>query len=203
MLAGGLLHALLSLGMSGLQGAAHFLFQVGDGAQGDRHLKHGFADFLDAAFAHVGTAAEIAQSRTQAWADAVAAEFFGDRGMGNLATAGAGAAVPLVFGDYGSDFGKFGVLVPGGLGVVWSGFFGQRRLAVGAGDRHDDNGMLDALGRQANAGVAVMSGLSPGFAAGRFFVDRLGGVRRIGGRRYRGVGCIPPGAFPKLAALGL
>lgn len=109
----------------------------------------------------------------------------------------------LVFGDDGGDLGKFGVLVPAGFGIVGAGLFRQRRLAVLASDRHKGDDVLDAFGRQALAAAARMSGLSPGLSAARFLGDRLGGVRRIGGRRNRGVGRIPPGAFPKRAVLGL
>src|ERR1022692_523152 len=48
-----------------------------------------------------------------------------------------------------------------------------------------------------------MSGLAAAFAAGGFLDGRLGSARRIGGGGNRGVGRIPPGAFPKFAVLGL
>ena len=56
----GLLHHLLGLGVSGLQSRAHLLFEIGDFAQGDRHLENGFTNFFNAAFADVRTCAEIA-----------------------------------------------------------------------------------------------------------------------------------------------
>src|ERR1019366_8773509 len=48
-----------------------------------------------------------------------------------------------------------------------------------------------------------MSGLSAGLSAGGLFGAWLGSVGRIGGRRNRGVGGIPPGALAKFADLGL
>src|ERR1035438_513356 len=63
--------------------------------------------------------------------------------------------------------------------------------------------MLDTLGWQAKALMAFMPRLATAFAAGGFLGGWLGGVRRIGGGWNRGVGRIPPGAFPKLAVLGL
>ena len=41
------------------------------------------------------------------------------------------------------------------------------------------------------------------FASGRLLLGKLGGVRRIAGRRHRGVGTIPPDALAKLLVLGL
>src|ERR1019366_9145638 len=105
---------LLSFGVSGLQSVAHFLFEVADGTQGDRHLENGFADFLDAAFADVGAAAEVAQGSAQTWTNALAAEFLGDQSAVEVATTSTGAGVPLVLGDDGGRLGKFGVLVAGG-----------------------------------------------------------------------------------------
>src|ERR1700722_10933079 len=94
-----LLHRLLSFGVSGLQRAAPFLFEVGDGAQGNRHLENGFANFLDAAFADVGVAAEIAQGGGQTWTNGMAPKSLGDQSVVEVATASTGAEVPLELGD--------------------------------------------------------------------------------------------------------
>jgi hypothetical protein len=55
-----LLHGMLGFGVSGMQSVAHFLFEVTDGPQGDGHLENGLTDFLNAAFADVRAAAEVA-----------------------------------------------------------------------------------------------------------------------------------------------
>src|ERR1019366_9470659 len=48
-----------------------------------------------------------------------------------------------------------------------------------------------------------MSGLSAGLSAGGLFGAWFGGLGRVGDRRNRGVGSIPPGALAKFADLGL
>src|ERR1039457_914983 len=188
MLDGSLLHSFLGFGVSGLSGSAHFLFEVGDGTQRYRHLANRFADFLDATFADVRAAAKVAQGRAQPWTNGVTTEFLGDLLAIDVAAASTGACVPLVLGDDGRRFGKFGILVPGGLGIVGSGFFRQRRFTVFAEEGHKGNRMLDTFGWQAKALMAFMSRLAAAFAAGGFLGGWLGGVRRVGGGWNRGVG---------------
>ena len=167
------------------QGGTRLRFERDDGAQGDRHLEDGLDDLFHAASADVMTAAEVRHHRGQARPDDMGADLRGDRGTIEVATAGAGARVPLVLGDDGRQLGEFGDLMPGRLGVARPRLGGQRSLAVGADRghiRHDD---LDPLWREAMAMMSGMPRLAARFPPRGCLDDRLGRPRRIG-RRGRG-----------------
>lgn len=80
------------------QGSAHFLFQVTDRAQGDRHAQDRLDKFLDAPPAGVQDAAKKRQRGTQARTTDLVADLVGNRGPIEIPTVGTGAGMRLVLG---------------------------------------------------------------------------------------------------------
>lgn len=121
-----LLHRLLSLGVGGRQGDAHFLFQIADGAQGDRHVQDRLDEFLNASPAGMQDAAEKGQRGRQAGTTNVVADVVGNLSPGDVAAVETGAGMRLILGHLYGDHGQLDDLMPAGLGVV-----GRRRLDHG------------------------------------------------------------------------
>lgn len=153
--------------------------------------------------AQMMTAAEVRHHRGQARPDDMGADPRGDRAPIEVATAGAGALVSLVFGDDGRQFGEFGHLMPGGLGVAGGGFGRQGSLAWGAGRgpvRHDG---VDPLGWEAMAMMSRMPRLPAWRASGRCLDHRFGGPGWIDRRRRGGVGGIAVQLTAQVVEFGL
>ena len=145
-------------------------------------------DVLQPALADVLAAAEVADHGGQARAEGVGGDRGGDVLAGDVAAAGAGAGVALELGHDGGDARQLGDLVPGRLGVAVGWLLGQRGvapLAVG-GDQRDD--VIDAVGRQALAAMAGVSGLPAGGTTRTLLDDRGLGAGRVGRGRDGGVG---------------
>ena len=87
------------------------------------------------------------------------------------ATAGAGARVPLVLGDDGREFGEFGDLMPGRLGIARPRIGGQRSLAVDAGRGHIRHDLVDPLRGEAQAMMSRMPRLPAWLTPGRRLDD--------------------------------
>src|ERR687895_755312 len=75
-------------------------------------------------------------------------------------------------------------------------------VAAEAGGWHVADDVVDALGREPLAVMPRVSGLSARLASGGAFDRRLGGPRRIGGGRDRGVGGVAIQLLAEIADLG-
>ncbi len=142
------------------QGRTGLGFERADGAQGGRHVEDGLHDFFHSPSADMKTAGEVRHHRGQAWSDDMSADLRRDLASIEVATAGADARVPLMLGDHRRQFGEFGHLMPGRLGVTRPGLGGQHRLAVGADRGYIGDDIRDPLRREAVAMVSRMSSLT-------------------------------------------
>ena len=113
-----------------------------------------------------------------------------------------GPRVGLVFRDDRRQFGQFGKLMPGRLGVSRLRFRGQDAVAVDAGRGQVGHDLIDAVLRQALAAVAAMPRLPAGLAARGGLGHRLGGAGRVGRGRDRGVGGVAVQVCLESADLG-
>src|SRR5262249_57481368 len=91
-------------------------------------VEGGIGERREAAGGGAVAGGEITQGGGQPGADAVSLEVLRDGGVVELATAGAGSVVPLVFGDERRQLGQLRDLMPGGLGVVQPGVRRERRM---------------------------------------------------------------------------
>ena len=87
--------------------------------------------------------------------------------------------MPLVLGDEGRQFGEFGNLMPGRLGVARPRLGGQGSLAVVTHRRLIRHDLVDPLGREAMAMVSRMPRLSAWLPSGRCLDYRFGSPRWI------------------------
>lgn len=174
----------LGLLMGLCQGGAGFLFQIGDRPQSDRRVEELVGDFLDAAFADAVIAGEVREGGGHAGSDAVGPDLGGDRGMRDLAAAGTGSGMSLVFRDDGHQGRKFDDLMPGRRRIERAGLFRQRRSTTAALRGQERNDVVDAFGRQQSLEVRRMSRLSAGLSAGRL-LGGSGRLRFLDSRRRR------------------
>lgn len=94
----------------------------------------------------------------------------------------------LILGDDRRQFGQFGDLMPGRLGIAGVRFGGQCLVAAAAGRGNIGDDVVDAILWQSLPVVSAMPGLPAGLAARGRLGDGLGGIGRIGRRGDRGVG---------------
>src|SRR5262249_15509030 len=97
MLDRGRTHGSQGFGVGTLQGLAHFLRQVGNRADGDRHLEERLGDLFLAPLADVVAARQVAQRGGQAGTNTMLLDGSWDGGVGLPATARTGAGMALVF----------------------------------------------------------------------------------------------------------
>jgi hypothetical protein len=185
-----------------LERVAHLALQRVDAAQGDGHAEDGPDHVLEAALADVLAAGQVTDHGPQARAEGVGGDGGGDALARDVAAAGAGAGVALEFGHDGGDARQFGDLVPGRLGVAGRGPLGQGLVAALAVSRDEGDDVVDAAGRQAQAAVALVAGLTAGLASGGLLDDWGRGGRRVGRGRDGGVvaGVLPQAPLQLLDA---
>ncbi len=174
--------------MRGCHGGADFLFEIGNGAQGEGRAEDRLRDFLDAALAKALSAGEIRQRRRQPRPDAVGPNHRGDRRLRHGATARAGAGMGLIFGNLHGDRRQLDGLKTLRLRVAGPRRVRQRGLAVRASVGHEMLRARDALGRQQLFQMRRMLGLAAAAAFGFLLFDGLVRAQGVGGRRRRGVG---------------
>jgi hypothetical protein len=90
--------------------------------------------------------------------------------VGDVATAGAGATVALVFGDDGGHGRQLGDLMPAWLGVARPGVARQRGLTAAAAARDVADEVVDPFGGQAVTDAGGVIGLAAGRARRDFFL---------------------------------
>jgi hypothetical protein len=164
------------------QSGAGFLFQVRDRSQSDRSVEELVGDFFDAAFADAVAAGEVRESGGERRADAVSTDLGGNRGVRDLAAAGAGSGMSLIFRDDGHHGRQFGDLMPHGRRIERTGLLGQRSSTAAALRGNEGNDVRDAFEGQERLEMRRMSGLSARLAAGGLFVGS-GRLRILGSRR--------------------
>jgi len=113
----------------------------------------------------------------------MAANFGGDGGVVELAASRTGPGVGLMLGDESRQWGQFGDLMPGRLGVIGARLDRQGELAPRTNRREIGVDEVDPLGGQADAVMSAMPGLSAGLSSGGGFARKFGSVERIGRRR--------------------
>jgi hypothetical protein len=165
--------------MSGRQGSADFLFEIGHSDQGNGCAKNDVGNFLDAAFTDAVTAREVRQRAGQAWPDAVGANRGRYRRVGHDATARTGAAVSLRFGNLHRDRRQFDSLEAFGLWVVRPGLRRQRGMAACALVGHEVLDTCDPLGRQQLLEVRRMVRLSAAATFGLFLMNGFVGAEGL------------------------
>src|SRR6516162_943271 len=130
-----------------LQSGTHLRLQAWDRSQGDGSGKNGVTDFFDGTFTQAVTAREVGQRRRQTRTNTMCTHRCGDDRLGELATVGTGAGMPLMFVNQGRDGGQVDDLETPWRWVGGRGLLGQWHLTVlaVAGQVVADRG--DAFGR--------------------------------------------------------
>ena len=176
--------------MSGRQGSADFLFEIGHRAQRDRHAEDRLGNFLDAPFADALSAAQIRQCPGQTRAEAVSANRGGDSRLRDFAAASASAGMGLVLGDLRRDLRQLSGLKTLGCGIVRTGLARQVGVTMRTFVGDEMLGARHLLRRQQLFQMGRMIGLAAALALGFLLDDGLVSPQWICGRRHTRVGRI-------------
>src|ERR1022692_1774288 len=182
----------LGLAMGVRQRSTHFLFEVADRAQRDRHFADGLNKLLDTTFAGVQNTAQKTHGRCESGTTNVGANVLRDFRPSDLAAIGTGAAMGLKLRHLHGNLWQFDDLVPVRLGIVRARC---HRQVVLTGFTNLGPIMLDwfseTLPRQAHAQISNVSRLAPGLAPRRLLANGRRCIGRVGRWWHRRVRRIP------------
>ena len=130
-----------------LQQTGRLLLEFADHPGGDGQATQAHEQLPNGSLAQSVRTGEQADHRREAWAKASAGRSRGLRAARPAAAPRAGERVDDVFGNVRLDRWNLGDLMPGRLGIIRSGFLGQRGLAFGADRRDIRHDILDTLRR--------------------------------------------------------